>query len=56
MESQITTADEDRPNTANNINAELLDEALNLLSKLLGRHAALDFVRNPDMLPEGEVE
>ncbi|MCH2249594.1 MAG: hypothetical protein MK042_07325 [Cognatishimia sp.] len=56
MESQITKADESRQDTKEYINTELLDEALTLLSRLLGRQAALDFVRNPDMLPEGEVE
>jgi hypothetical protein len=56
METQITTADKSRLNTTNNINTDLMDEALTLLSRLLGRQAALDFVRNPDMLPEGEVE
>lgn len=56
MESQITKADESRRDTKENINTELLDEALTLLSRLLGRQAALDFVRNPDMLPEGAVE
>jgi len=56
MESQLKLADESRPNTTKNINTELMDEALTLLSRLFGRQAALDFVRNPDMLLEGEVE
>ena len=56
MESQLEMAGESRPNTNANINTELVDEALTLLSRLFGRQAALDFVRNPDMLLEGEVE
>lgn len=56
MESQTELADICRPITIKNIYTELMDEALTLLSQLFGRQAALDFVRNPDMLLEGEFE
>ncbi|MDX8346509.1 hypothetical protein SLH49_00810 [Cognatiyoonia sp. IB215446] len=56
MESQNTLAEVSRHNTTNEMNSALLDEALTLLSRLLGRQAALDFVRNPDILIEGDAE
>jgi hypothetical protein len=53
METQTFTSDQSptKPVTQHQSNA--LDEALLLLSRLLARQSALDFMRDPDILNEG---
>ncbi|WP_159806443.1 hypothetical protein [Litoreibacter roseus] len=56
MECQISLAEKCRHNNTSEINVELMEQALLLLSRLLGRQAALDFVRDPGMLIGGDTE
>jgi hypothetical protein len=56
METQTFTSDQSpsQPITQHQSNA--LDEALLVLSRLMGKQCALDFMRDPDILNEGGSE
>jgi len=56
MDSQTLAAVKDRPNDTAQTNVNLMGDALLLLSRLFGRQAALDFMRDTDILTEGDSE
>jgi hypothetical protein len=56
METQTFTSDQSPSQLITQHQPNALDEALLLLSRLLAKQCALDFMRDPDILNEGGSE
>lgn len=56
MESQIISADQNRSKSATLSQAEGVSEVLFQLSRLLGKQAGMDFLRDSDILTKGGTE
>lgn len=56
MQFPVTTSKESTTNQNTGHQSNAQDDALLLLSRLFGRQCALDFLRDADILNEGESE
>lgn len=56
MDSQILLSEQSPTNPNLTNQSDKLDEALLLLSRLFGRQSALDYMRDPDFMTDGEAE
>jgi hypothetical protein len=56
METQTFTSDQSPSQSTPQHQSNALDEALLMLSRLMGKQCALDFMRDPDILNEGGSE
>lgn len=56
MESQNLSSEKNPTTQQRQSHSDALEEALLLLSRLFGRQSALDFLKDADILDEGEPE